>query len=162
VRTLVPVLVGEAPSRDTEGLPPFSGRSGARLAELLGEDPAEAFALENLLRRWPGPAGSGKGSAFPLGPARKGARRLLRAYRGRRFILAGWRVASAFGVRPCGHWPRELEWCGDWAHSLDGSGAGAGSFAVLPHPSGVNLWWNDPANVERARRFLREAARCAE
>lgn len=160
MRALVPVLVGEAPSRDTEGRPPFSGRSGRRLAELLGEDLDEAFLLENLLQRWPGPASSGKGSAFPLGPARKSARRLVREYRGRRFVLVGWRVAAAFGVPV--HVARPLRWYGDWAHSLDGSGAGAGSFAVLPHPSGVNLWWNDPANVERARRFLREAARCAE
>lgn len=28
---------------------------------------------------------------------------------------------------------------------------------VLPHPSGVNRWWNDPANLEAARAFLLRA-----
>lgn len=33
------------------------------------------------------------------------------------------------------------------------------TYAVLPHPSGVNRWWNEEENVARARDFLREAAR---
>jgi hypothetical protein len=32
----------------------------------------------------------------------------------------------------------------------------AGSAALaLPHPSSVNRWWNDPANVRRASDTLR-------
>jgi hypothetical protein len=34
-----------------------------------------------------------------------------------------------------------------------------GGVAILPHPSGVNHWYNDPRNVARARRFLRSALR---
>ena len=28
--------------------------------------------------------------------------------------------------------------------------------AVIPHPSGIVLWWNDPENRKRAGMFLRE------
>ena len=33
------------------------------------------------------------------------------------------------------------------------------ALGVVPHPSGVNTWYNDPANVDIARRFLREAVK---
>lgn len=143
MRRLLPILVGEAPSRDTEGLPPFSGRSGARLEELLGRPLRERFVVVNVLGRWPGRQGSEKGSAFPT--ATRGG------------VLLGQAFAAALGV----HWTsqRYLRW--EWLRDHDGM-FGVETYAVLPHPSGVNLWWNDPANVERARRFLREAARCAE
>lgn len=31
--------------------------------------------------------------------------------------------------------------------------------AVIPHPSGVNHWWNEPANRRRFRRFVEEEMR---
>jgi hypothetical protein len=62
-------------------------------------------------------------------------------FAGRSFVLlAGHRVAAAFGVRE--GYLREFV--------LQGVPA-----AVVPHPSGVNRWWNDPANVARASAFLR-------
>jgi hypothetical protein len=39
--------------------------------------------------------------------------------------------------------------------------AGGTDMAVMPHPSGLNRWYNDPANVARAGDFLREAL-CAD
>lgn len=142
-----PVLIGEAPARTTVGRPPFHGRSAARLARLAGvDDLRDAFELANLLDRWPGPE-RGKGSAFPLALARESAAELAPRLRGRRAIFVGRRVATAFRVRlPYLTWRAVVA-------------AGVPTMAaVLPHPSGVNHFWNDPASVELARAFLAEAA----
>lgn len=138
-----PLLVGEAPARGTEGLPPFSGRSGAFLARVAGFDVAARFECVNLLDRWPGP--QGKGSAFPLAEARAAALEL--DVGGRTVILAGWRVAHAWPDRA----PR--------AYLVAVDGAHGGPLAVLPHPSGVCRWWNDAWRRDAARRFLARAAR---
>jgi hypothetical protein len=37
----------------------------------------------------------------------------------------------------------------------------ASLLAVAPHPSGISHWWNEPANVRRAKRFWRALARDA-
>jgi hypothetical protein len=129
------MVLGEAPSRTSAA--PFEG---SRLGLYLGADPAGRFELANLLDAWPGPAG--KGSAFPLAEARAAAD--LLDLGGRRVILCGWRVAAALDFRA----PAYLRW-------RDHRGA---RMAVLPHPSGVNRWWNDPGNRRRARRFLRRWA----
>jgi hypothetical protein len=65
------LLVGQAPSRSSEGRPAFDGRSGRRIAELMGT-PALALPAVNLIEEWPGP-GAGKGDAFPMHRARRGA-----------------------------------------------------------------------------------------
>lgn len=60
-------------------------------------------------------------------------------------VLLGRKVSSAFGlddVPPLGRVVR-------------GSGAGP-VLLCLPHPSGLNRWWNDPGNVESAETSLRE------
>jgi hypothetical protein len=61
-------------------------------------------------------------------------------------ILLGGRVCHAFGIgRPV--WLKcystEI-----WQPVL-----------AVPHPSGLNRWWNDPANTERAARLLSAVAR---
>jgi len=62
-------------------------------------------------------------------------------------VLLGGKVAAAFYMhrRPLFRW-------------LDEFGDGA-LVAVAPHPSGVSRWWNDPANLRRARRFWHKLAR---
>ena len=148
-------IVGEAPSRETRGMPPFSGKSGARLAQLAGLEPdalGDAFLLVNLLRGWPGQCG--KGSAFPVPRgARAGDRVLpmLMAERVALVVLAGRRVQAALGF---GDADRPFL---EWDHFAPWSPRGF-SHAVLPHPSGVNHWWNDPANETAARAFLRPLA----
>lgn len=137
-----PLIVGEAPSRATDGGPPLSGRSGARLAAMLGlrpEDLAARFELANLLERWPGPARGG-GSAFHAAEAASAAASL--DLEGRRVVLLGARVARAFGVRR----PEPLS-------VVDVRGSEA---LLLPHPSGASRWWNSPENREAAARALRE------
>jgi hypothetical protein len=107
---------------------------------LSGRAFARVFARANVLEVWPGPSGR-KGAAFPLALARAQAVRLRRRfYRGRVVLLLGHRVAAAFGVR---------------ASYLTRVVVGGADVFVLPHPSGVNRWYNDAANVARLGRLLR-------
>ena len=143
------VLVGQAPCCGGDPRVPLTGRSGRFLASACGI-PFWSYlrwtVRVNLLDYWPGK--SGKGDAFPMAEAREAAAALEPSLKGRRAVLLGHGVASAFGLggRPyLGPWevvPRPL---------------GSFAAAVLPHPSGVNRFWNDPTNRERAGRFLRSA-----
>lgn len=63
---------------------------------------------------------------------------MLPELRGRLVVLAGKNVARAFGVRAEYH-----EW-------LVSPGCRA---VVVPHPSGVNRWWNSADNREASRVF---------
>ena len=123
----------------------------------------------NLLEDYPGPAG--KGSAFPIVETRLSARRLVDvlaagprftdsgtctakwAFGGRLFalpslvILCGARVGQAFGLGDAEYFRR---------HRPRDMGCPA---VVVPHPSGVNRWWNDAANEDSARRFLARLGR---
>jgi hypothetical protein len=130
------LLVGEAPGR----------RPGRTLSGLDRRLRSLAWAPRvNLLDRHPGSAG--KGARFPIGPARSSARRLLEAVPEASFVLVGARVASAFGI------PR-FEY--DWLEFFELRGR---SFAVVPHPSGIVRWWNDPGNRRAAELFADEVAR---
>jgi hypothetical protein len=98
----------------------------------------------NLLRRWPGR--DGKGDHFPLRAARTAADALAPRMVGRHVVLLGRGVARAFcvdGMRP------HFEWWYDAAYEC--------TLALAPHPSGVNLWWNDPSNLEAATAFWKAA-----
>lgn len=104
------VLLGEAPPksrmRDTPESRPFSGNSGKRFSEMIGEDVVRVFDTRNLLSEWPGPAN--KGSKFPTVAAHQGARRLLLTLpkEGARIILCGGRVAKAMSLS----WIKSLQW----------------------------------------------------
>lgn len=151
------VLLGQAPSRDTDGGEPFSGRSGRRIAELMGIEHHELgkrFALANVFDRWPGPSGRGKGDAFPVKRARTLACAMRQGLRGRRVVAFGSQVA-----RILIHDDRGEEWilpfgdC-DWPQLMNDEKPEL-LLALVPHPSGVNRWWNERDNVARAQRFLR-------
>jgi uracil-DNA glycosylase len=147
VKTL---LVGQAPSgHPSDPDVPLGGRCGARLADLCGlslEAYLDRFERTNLLPVFPGK--NGKGDSFPLAPARAAAAKIVKAHDGmgcRIIFLTS--VASA--ILPALSWGSSLKfkrYCGSF-------------YAWCPHPSGVNRWWNDPANVERARAFWTELAR---
>lgn len=183
------LLVGEAPARDEtktnlELTLALKATGKARSREdgplfLLDENPdLLAFTIRtthvNLLRRYPGPAR--RGAHFPLDEAKLKAdrfreamrrvtvrpaprRRPVRYWSRHQFpdpyaiLIAGRRVARAFGVydveyfvsttfkdlvRPTGHPWRAI---------------------VVPHPSGVNRWWNDERNQLRAHAFLASLGR---
>ncbi len=173
------ILLGIAPSRTSDPVRPFSGRSGARLARLLdlperGLSLDRVFELRNVLDYWPGRVSGGRGDRFPMAEARAvlrpfslkpgGVRPLTFApplrghteqigrqsagsrvsrFRGRRVVLVGCRLGALVGLREPLVWERR---------------AGA-SFALLPHPSGLDRWWNNAENVARAREFLQKEIR---
>lgn len=100
---------------------------------------ALGFDVVNLLPSYPGRA-SGKGDRFPLAEARAAAAKLEEHAPHDRVVLLGRAVCKAFGLRLA---PLEdrVERGRRWLH--------------VPHPSGVNLWWNEEANAEAAGRALR-------
>jgi len=121
----------------------LSGRSGKRLAELLGmelDEFREEFHLVNLLSHFPGKARFGKADDFPLSLAREKAK----GFDFSKYdvvIMLGRNVQKALEI--------SLPWLGK--RERDGT-----IFFALPHPSGLCRWWNDPSNVEKASRALRE------
>lgn len=141
------LVIAQGPSkRHRLGQAPLDGPgSGSRLAEFAGLSLAELFAkadVVNLLSRFCGK--NGKGDAFPLEIAREEAAALFPSLvRYRLVILLGANVARAFFADPL-----PILETRRW-------GLGRGEFAVVPHPSGVNRWYNSPANVRRAENFLR-------
>lgn len=143
-----PLIVGEAPSRLGDPSKPITGKCGAKLAEfagLTGPEFRRVFARMNLLQRWPGSAG--KGTRWDAAEARRLATEARRSrFVGRRTVLLlGWRVAAAFEVRVEGYF---VQAC-----------CGGATAIVVPHPSGVNRWYNEPANRKRMVRFMRRVAR---
>lgn len=145
------LVVGEAPSRwmEEHGVTDPLPLAGRELANLAGvpwpHGWYEKFEPLNVLSSWPGK--QGKGDAFPLTEdTLQAARRIVDAHFhvGRRVVLLGYRVRAAFGV-----YTLELfEWV-----QLNGA-----MVAVCPHPSHVNRWWNDHANVLKAREFWSKLA----
>lgn len=163
-------LVGEAPAADSSrahldvvlalravGRTPMGGavRVGRDLPWLADNHPGLFKFVgqtrhRNLLDEWPGrKAGSRKGSGFPSGPARAAAYSVLeevadgtRSLIPSRVLLAGLRVAAAFGLRAPQPYFTEVMVCGGIP------------FEIVPHPSGVSRWWNSSANQRQARAYL--------
>lgn len=142
-----PIIVGQALARDSAS--PFEGRSGQRLARLCyGSEDLERlrrdFELTNLLDAYPGRSGA-KGDAFPRAAAQRAAEAVLaRLTTDSRLILCGKGVARAFNSfleRP-GDWPYF-----QWKLLTNIPTVHA---VVVPHPSGVNRWWNEHENEVRA------------
>lgn len=141
-------LVGEAPGPNTHTdmpLYPAPERSAAgRLRTMLGWSRSEylrTFARANMLDRYPGPA-------FPLTEARGLAQGVAQRLSPRPLLLMGQGVASAF------RFPKEAGLL-SWADYLLGQTIIRA--AVVPHPSGRNLWYNEPGNRERAVAFIQRS-----
>lgn len=135
-----PVLIGINPNQ-TAGDEPLSPNnpSGRRLADLCGMDPdtfRDAFDRVNLHYHTLLPVARWDVSA---------ARNLAPILRGRRVIALGRRVGDV------------LETPDSWMTWSLWNGGFVG--ATLPHPSGLNRWWNDPANVIAASNFLTKVTR---
>jgi len=130
-------IVGQGPGRLGEGRKPFEGKgSGSRLAEIAGVSSLDEVAvLTNLLPRFYGK--QGKGDSFPLKKARAEAKNMT--LRTKKILLCGKNVARAFGIKA--DYFEKTTVCGKIAY-------------VIPHPSGVNRWWNDEENKLRARAFF--------
>ena len=116
--------------------PPQS--SGARLATILGlthREYRERFVRRNLLVQ----------SKWSVRQARFAALGVVAASEGAPLVLLGARVAAAFGfafepftiLNPLGR---------------DALVHGGGfRFAIIPHPSGLSRFWNEPHSYARAR-----------
>ena len=135
-------------------------RSGRKLAELLGVDEvADRWPCLNLVDRWPGR--TAHGSAFPAGLAKANAALIFETLPPDvDLVLVGQRVARAFGVAD-GY----FQWTRVFPLSSNRPTRRA---VVVPHPSGVNRWWNEPAQrdegapvpaVSGARRLTRAPTR---
>lgn len=133
-----PLIVGEMNplgGRDAFALFPVPrSRSGGRLATFLGlsdEEYLRRFDRANLCR-----------GAWSDRAARATARRLSAAPRPA-YVLLGEKVCAAFGV--------------DYAPFTVDERPGGGTFAVLPHPSGLNRMWNAPDSTDLARATVAAA-----
>ena len=135
------LLVGQAPGRRIGGDAPLAGRAGRRLAAVMGltyEEYLRVCDRINLLDSWGGKRG--KGDAFNLKDARRRAAQMN---------LFGYDVVLFIGVavaRVFGEDGPILIW-----HNT-----GAQRRIIIPHPSGINRWWNDKANLEQAQLALGE------
>jgi len=124
----------------------LTGAVGRRMAQLAG---ISFFSYlrhtdrRNLLDRCPG-------KRFPCAEAFRRAESMREELCGRRVIFMGRMVATAFGCAQCGL----LKWYSgpDLCLPME-------AFAILPHPSGLNRWWNRGRHTSMARKFLREAFR---
>ncbi len=142
------IFIGQAAARSNVGGRAFdeSTASGKRLMSLAGSESILQHEFVNLLEYYPGREDTchPKGDAFPMDEARTAADRLTPSLIGRRIVMVGDNVARAFGVT-------KYPWC-IWMAS---DAFPETEFAVLPHPSGVNMWYNDRDNLKRAKKFLR-------
>lgn len=162
------LLLGEAPNAATEGLPRLwlrpddSGirHSANRLLEFTGYDwetYMRTFTRDNLVHRLP--RRLGKGRNFPIATARREVPRVFAEHElCHGFLMLGKRVANAFTWYSMGDVlapiPRsKIEYL-TWNWVVDSQGRRKPAI-VIPHPSGLNHWWNDEGNRERAREFFR-------
>lgn len=143
--------MGQAPSKETDGLPPFTGKCGKFLAEMLGltqEEMLQRHDFINVLDAWPG-KGVG-GDKFPMAQAQTAAREKLNLLRDKPVvILLGNNVARAFGAKSFTY----LSWY-EIRNPDKMSDVVVPRMAVVPHPSGVNRYWNNPNNRATVRKFF--------
>lgn len=122
----------------------MEGRIGKRLASWSGlsfEEYLEAFDRMNLLTVRQDTRE--KGFEFDHEAARVVAAGMV-FVRGQRVVLLGRRVARAFALTEVYYFPQRL---------------GEADAYVVPHPSGVNRYFNDPANVKRMEEFMHDILR---
>ena len=145
------IILGEAPGNYARPLvlyPYPPNCTGHRLMKLMGMTRFEYLHTDrrNLFPAYPGK--SGKGAAFPYSQAKMLARQIEPSLAGYNVLFVGKRVAAAFGF---GHnnptFRKPLQWH-PWVYR----------YAVLPHPSGINRWWNDPDNKAMGEAFLHAVA----
>jgi uracil-DNA glycosylase len=135
------LLIGEQPSAGGDPAAPLEGAIGKRLAEYAGltlDEYLTRTERRNLIEY--------TSATWPTSQASLNAGMLWSSLIGRRTIMLGQRVAKSFGIQ----W-QPLRWV-----TVDDRGT---QVAILPHPSGKNLWWNEAENRAAARRFLTETFR---
>lgn len=143
-----PLIIGEAPGKCGDPSTPIEGRIGARLAACCGltfEEFLTTFDRVNLLDEQPQDAP--KGMAFNVKAAGRVAQFLehnREGIFGRPFsLLLGKRVAAAFRLTHVEYFTSIIFPNGSKVY-------------VVPHPSGVNRWWNNWDNELEMIRFMRK------
>lgn len=149
------LLIGQAPGPNTlPGLPlhPHPRTSaGGRLAEQMGltpEDYIRYFQRINLLNKFPGR--HKRDDKFPLAKAKAAAEAIRPLLVGRKVVLVGRNVATAFGLG--------LEFF-TWGSYPALPAMELFDVAVVPHPSGRNHWYNKPENRQQASEFWSQLLR---
>jgi hypothetical protein len=139
------LVVGVAPSRSAGHRRAFEGSSsGAMLEKLLNLQPGDLGAVAdtaNLYPEWPGYTKGGHGDRSPPDAVLVAAADNLDLRPYDRAVLCGTDVARAFGVSD---------------EPLSVAYSRGVRALLLPHPSTVSRWWNNPANREAAAVALRE------
>lgn len=106
----------------------------------------------NVLDHWPG-KGVG-GDRFPMQEALKAARAKVDQLRNRRaVVLLGNNVARAFGARQF----RYLEYY-EMRHPDNFNDRVVDLMTIVPHPSGVNRYYNSQRNRDIVSKFLQGLA----
>lgn len=139
-----PLIIGEAPSKNQDPPHPIEGRIGQRLADLSGLTLPEFLAhfdRTNLIHVRQDTAAHGFQFDMPL--ARRRAEVLAQSFRPNQIVLLlGQRVAMAFGFSN-----RTQPFVQHHIHGAE--------VRIVPHPSGINRWWNEPKNEDAAKVFMR-------
>lgn len=143
-----PLMIGEAPSKNEHVPQPLSGRVGRRMAECCGMTLASFlghFERTNLLKVRQDT--KEKGFEFDAAAGSNAAHEMadpafssFALHDDRVVLLLGHRVATAFGAAN--------------VYFMEQHVGTRAKVYVLPHPSGVNRWWNEPANLNTMREFM--------
>lgn len=150
------VLIGEAPGRSADPskpvphLPLSSPSTRGKLIWLFGIGAYDRALKFNLFSSWPGK--SGKGDLFDVEaatPAMVAINRALdRIDVEWTVVLLGFRVAATMTKAR----PHLLEYFAPWSTCNR-------TYVIIPHPSGINRWWNEKPNRDRAVRRCRKIGR---
>ena len=142
------LIVGQAPNQHGDPRRPLEGKLGEQLCHLFGcswDEYCRHTQRFNVLPGWPGK--QGKGDKFPRHLAQQNASRMRWSFAGCSVLFVGVATAALFGVKgPTLRWKP----CKEPLIYLA---------AVLPHPSGINRWWNNPTHRRAATRFMRSTWR---
>ena len=138
-------LVGQAPSRLGDPRKPLAGPNGRKIARLAGMSYDELIACRRKHLNTHYSRKRGKSNAFNRAEGNSNAAKVLLDWRVERIVLLGKNVARCFGF-PDLPFLAEIRIYGR-------------RFLIFPHPSGVNRWWNEQRNEQRARQFLQEFLR---
>jgi len=137
-----PLIVGEAPSKNEVTERPIEGRIGVRLASMAGLTLPEflaTFDRVNLLHVRQDTVTHG--FTFDYVAATQSAALIKRTFQPNQIVLLlGRRAAWTFGLG------------GEYfiQHAIHGA-----EVRIVPHPSGINRWWNSPENVRQMNTFMK-------
>jgi uracil-DNA glycosylase len=143
------LFVGQAPSRRSDE--PLDGKTGAAIAKLLGIPHVEflaRFQRLNLNRKLVGRSKTGRADPYDRNEGELRAAGIA-ASETPRIVLLGRHVATSFGLT---FDPLMIRREKNLAETIN-------RYLILPHPSGLNRWWNDPRNRRAAQRKLRRFCR---